>query len=315
MHGTALRSARPTVGCNTFVTTIGASEDAAGLGSSSQRLTFVELWDIGSHERYKALRSSFYVDVGGVIIVTDGAESKKRQATVRKWAAEVASRARFASALPPEEAAANPGSLPVPCLVINNKADLRGRQGAWRRNLLTWFSTFLQQFKFRRRLGALMRPASGSMMPDERSCVTTVAASATQGSLDTAAVSSFFTECASLRFAAGSSAGARSAGRRMAVQGAYSGAQQHKPPLGHSPGLTSGPSPPSASPYTSPQMENGGPVSTSSWGGFSAPSRTTSFHSTLSSVGDFGHAWEQAPRHRPAVEELGDAGDDSADLV
>ena len=30
-----------------------------------------------SHERYKALRSSFYVDVGGVIIVTDGAEPKR----------------------------------------------------------------------------------------------------------------------------------------------------------------------------------------------------------------------------------------------
>ena len=47
---------------------------------------------------------------------------------MRKWAAEVAAHARFASALPPEEAAANPGSLPVPCLVINNKADLRGAQ-------------------------------------------------------------------------------------------------------------------------------------------------------------------------------------------
>lgn len=47
---------------------------------------------------------------------------------MRKWAAEVAARARFASALPPEEAAANPGSLPVPCLVIHNKCDLRGAE-------------------------------------------------------------------------------------------------------------------------------------------------------------------------------------------
>ena len=45
---------------------------------------------------------------------------------MRKWAAEVANRAKFASALPPDQAAANPGSLPVPCLVINNQADLRG---------------------------------------------------------------------------------------------------------------------------------------------------------------------------------------------
>lgn len=50
----------------------------------------------------------------------------RRQASVRKWAAEVAGRAKFASALPPDQAAANPGSIPVPCLVINNKADLRG---------------------------------------------------------------------------------------------------------------------------------------------------------------------------------------------
>jgi len=45
---------------------------------------------------------------------------------VRKWAAEVAGKGRFVAAMPPEQAAANPASLPVPCLVINNKADLRG---------------------------------------------------------------------------------------------------------------------------------------------------------------------------------------------
>ena len=45
---------------------------------------------------------------------------------MRKWAAEVAGRAKFASMLPPDQAVANPGSLPVPCLIINNKADLRG---------------------------------------------------------------------------------------------------------------------------------------------------------------------------------------------
>ena len=66
------------------------------------------------------------------------------------------------------------------------------------------------------------------------------------------AVSSFFSECASLRHAGGS-AGARSAGRRMAVQSANSGAQA-KPPLMHTPGLTSGPSPPPSAHYTSLQV-------------------------------------------------------------
>lgn len=46
---------------------------------------------------------------------------------MRKWAAEVAVKGRFVAPMPPDQAAANPGSLPVPCLVINNKADLRGK--------------------------------------------------------------------------------------------------------------------------------------------------------------------------------------------
>ena len=50
----------------------------------------------------------------------------RSQASVRKWAAEVAAKGRFVAPMPPDQAAANPGSLPVPCLVINNKADLRG---------------------------------------------------------------------------------------------------------------------------------------------------------------------------------------------
>ena len=50
----------------------------------------------------------------------------RSHASVRKWAIEVASRAKFASALPPDQAAPNPGSLSVPCLIVNNKADLRG---------------------------------------------------------------------------------------------------------------------------------------------------------------------------------------------
>ena len=73
-----------------------------------------------------------------------------------------------------------------------------------------------------------------------------------QAVIDMTAVSSFFSECASLRYAGGS-AGARSAGRRMVVHGAYSGAQA-KPPLMHTPGLTSGPSPPPSGHYTSLQV-------------------------------------------------------------
>jgi hypothetical protein len=45
-HGTPLRSGRPTVGCSTYITTVGSPEDAGAQGS--QRQTFVELWDIGT---------------------------------------------------------------------------------------------------------------------------------------------------------------------------------------------------------------------------------------------------------------------------
>jgi hypothetical protein len=50
------------------------------------------------------------------------------------------------------------------------------------------------------------------------------------------------------------------------------------------------------------QMQNGGPHSSSSWGGFS---RTTSFHSTMSSAGDYGWAGDHG--HSTV--------DDSDDLV
>ena len=46
VHSTPLRLARPTVGCNTYVTTVGGPED--GLSNGSERQTFVELWDIGA---------------------------------------------------------------------------------------------------------------------------------------------------------------------------------------------------------------------------------------------------------------------------
>jgi hypothetical protein len=44
----------------------------------------------------------------------------------------MAMRGRFMAPLLPEQAAANPGNLPVPCLVISNKADLRGARLNWK---------------------------------------------------------------------------------------------------------------------------------------------------------------------------------------
>ncbi len=125
---------------------------------------------------------------------------------MRKWAAEVAAKGRFAAALPPEQAAANPGGLPVPCLVIANKADLRSARGSfpaaaytrchallivlfqstgglragWARRGLAWLDVLTRQFKFRRRLAGLLRPASSSRLPDSAAALNVVSASAKQ---------------------------------------------------------------------------------------------------------------------------------------
>jgi hypothetical protein len=107
----------------------------------------------GGHERYKSLRSIFYSELNGVIIVHDqaahrcapsrrtpallratcpasvtqaGSGRRSAPASVRRWANEVAARGSFVGRCGEVQAAANPGALPVPTLVVANKADLRG---------------------------------------------------------------------------------------------------------------------------------------------------------------------------------------------
>ncbi|EIE25686.1 P-loop containing nucleoside triphosphate hydrolase protein [Coccomyxa subellipsoidea C-169] len=314
--GSPAKGVRQTVGCSTSVVLVEPA-DSGGLSDARQRPIFIELWDIGAHERYKTLRSSFYADISGVIIVTDSASSRS-QASVRKWAAEVAAKGRFVAPMPPDQAAANPGSLPVPCLVINNKADLRGmgmRRGVWlsgwSRGFLVWLETIMRQFKFRRKLKTLLRPASSSGLSDERLAVTVISASAAQGIIDEAAVDGFFAECIARRLnpgAAGAGAAAAKFVRRPTSGGAGGGggsdfqSARKRPPIAHSPYSADGPPPPAYSPSPTPQLPNGGPHSASSWGGFS---RTTSFHSTMSSTGDYGWAGDHGHS----------AVDDSDDLV
>ncbi|BDA43878.1 probable ras-related protein Rab-7L1 at N-terminal half [Coccomyxa sp. Obi] len=296
--GAPAKGVRQTVGCSTSVVLVEPA-DTSGLGDArQQRPVFIELWDIGAHERYKTLRSSFYADISGVIIVTDSA-SGRSQASVRKWAGEVASKGQFVAPMPPEQAAANPGSLPVPCLVINNKADLRGmgsRRGSWvsnwPRGFMVWLERLMRQFKFRRKLQALLRPASSSGLPEERLSVNVVSASAMQGIIDEAAVDGFFAECIARRLSPDGGGGAaaakfvrRPASAKFGASSSSEDAAVRKKPIPHSPYSAEGPPPPDYSPYPSP-VPNGGPHSSNSWGGFS---RTTSFHSTVSSAGE--HNW------------------------
>ena len=53
-------------------------------------------------------------------------DSCRAQPSVRRWANEVAARGSFVARCPEAQAAVNPGALPVPVLVVANKADLRG---------------------------------------------------------------------------------------------------------------------------------------------------------------------------------------------
>ncbi len=79
----------------------------------------------GTHERYKALRSAFYTQLNGVILVHE-LDNGRSTAGLGRWAAEVARHGTFAAPLPEERAAASLGALPVPYLTIANKADLAG---------------------------------------------------------------------------------------------------------------------------------------------------------------------------------------------
>jgi len=55
-----------------------------------------------------------------------GSGRRSAPASVRRWANEVAARGSFVGRCGEVQAAANPGALPVPTLVVANKADLRG---------------------------------------------------------------------------------------------------------------------------------------------------------------------------------------------
>eukprot|EP01025_Chloroclados_australasicus_P010595 TRINITY_DN14370_c0_g1_i4.p1 TRINITY_DN14370_c0_g1~~TRINITY_DN14370_c0_g1_i4.p1 ORF type:complete len:176 (-),score=6.66 TRINITY_DN14370_c0_g1_i4:122-649(-) len=84
---------------------------------------FVEIWDVGGQARYKKLRSLFYRDINGVVLVYDLANSWSLSA-LHKWAEEIARKGTFVAPLPSEMALQNFGGLPVPLLIVANKSDL-----------------------------------------------------------------------------------------------------------------------------------------------------------------------------------------------
>ncbi|XP_051140996.1 small GTPase LIP1 isoform X2 [Andrographis paniculata] len=116
--------ARPpqTIGCTVSVkhTTYGSSvSSSSSIRSDNERDFFVELWDISGRECYKDCRSLFYSQINGVMFVHDLSQ-RRTKASLQNWAAEIAENGTFLAPL----ASGGPGGLPVPYIVIGNKADI-----------------------------------------------------------------------------------------------------------------------------------------------------------------------------------------------
>ncbi|KAB2005085.1 hypothetical protein ES319_D11G245300v1 [Gossypium barbadense] len=122
-------TARPhqTIGCTVGVkhTTYGCpGSSSSSLKGDAERDFFIELWDVSGHERYKGCRSLFYSQLNGVIFVHDLSQ-RRTKTSLQKWAAEIAASGTFSVPL----GSGGPRGLPVPYIVIGNKADIASKEG------------------------------------------------------------------------------------------------------------------------------------------------------------------------------------------
>ena len=125
-----------TVGVNARVRVVDVP-DARGV--APPRPHFVELWDLGGRDEHEAERRVFYRDLDGVLLVHDLTLPRAARG-LERWARDVAANATFATPTPDHcdwnptatQSAPSPephvlrgfGGLPVPALVVANKADL-----------------------------------------------------------------------------------------------------------------------------------------------------------------------------------------------
>nr|GMD51630.1 uncharacterized GTP-binding protein At5g64813 [Ipomoea batatas] len=141
LNGSSVARPPQTIGCSVCVkvqmeiqsyivpslqhTTYGNSgSSSSNIKGDSEREFFIELWDISGHERYKDCRSILYSQINGVIFVYDLSQ-RRTKASLQKWAAEIAAIGTFSAPL----ASGGPGGLPVPYIVIGNKADIASKKG------------------------------------------------------------------------------------------------------------------------------------------------------------------------------------------
>nr|GMC64249.1 small GTPase LIP1 [Ipomoea batatas] len=127
MKGSSIARPPQTIGCSVSVKHItfgNSGSSSSGTQNDSERDFFVELWDICGHDRYKDCRSLFYSQINGVVFIYDLSQ-RRTKSSLSKWAAEIAATGTFSAPL----ASGGPGGLPVPYIVIGNKADIASKEG------------------------------------------------------------------------------------------------------------------------------------------------------------------------------------------
>nr|ACK44500.1 AT5G09910-like protein [Arabidopsis arenosa] len=127
VKGSSIVRPSQTIGCTVGVkhlTYASPASSSSSIKGDSERDFFVELWDVSGHERYKDCRSLFYSQVNGVIFVHDLSQ-RRTKTNLQKWAGEVSVNGAFSAPL----SSGGPGGLPVPYIVIGNKADIADKGG------------------------------------------------------------------------------------------------------------------------------------------------------------------------------------------
>ncbi|GLT68910.1 hypothetical protein SLA2020_411030 [Shorea laevis] len=127
VKGSSIARPPQTIGCTVGVkhTTYGSlGGSSSSINGDAERDFFVELWDVSGHDRYKDCRSLFYSQINGVIFVHDLSQ-RRTKSTLQKWASEIAATGTFSAPL----GNGGPGGLPVPYIVIGNKADVAAKEG------------------------------------------------------------------------------------------------------------------------------------------------------------------------------------------
>ncbi|KAG7035249.1 Small GTPase LIP1 [Cucurbita argyrosperma subsp. argyrosperma] len=127
VNGSSISCSSQTIGCTVGVKHItygNAGSSSSSIKGDAERDFFVELWDVSGHERYKDCRSLFYSQINGVIFVHDLSQ-RRTKSSLQKWAVEIATVGTFSAPL----GSGGPGGLPVPFIVIGNKADIAAKEG------------------------------------------------------------------------------------------------------------------------------------------------------------------------------------------